>query len=445
MRYLLAAAALLFLLSTEACAQLSFERPPINYSATPSSDNVAQLIEKLESGQAELPPDNSHGYLKPLLDYLEIPVSSQVLVFSKTSLQRHRITRTSPRAVYFNDEVYVGWVQQGDVLEISATDKNLGAVFYTLSQKQSGPHPEFIRHNDRCMICHASSHTLRVPGHMMRSISVERGGRPVFASRAYRTDHTSPFEERWGGWYVTGTHGSMRHMGNEYVATGSDRIDVDAGANITDLDGRFDTTPYLSPHSDIVALMLLGHQAAMHNEITRANHDARRIIHESTDLSDKQAEADQVAPVSRDLQPVADRLVECLLLSEEAALSDRVSGTSTFSRDFQTRGPFDSSGRSLRQLDLNRRLFRYPCSFLIYTEAFDALPDQLLEVVYEKLRAVLSGNDDSDAFAHLSSDDRAAITEILSQTKPELAKFWGRKPASLSKSALRQSTTPESN
>ena len=182
--------------------------------------------------------------------------------------------------MYFNDDVYVGWVQNGDVVEISAADPQLGAVFYTLRQEQA-ERPKIVRDRGQCIVCHASSRTSGVPGHLVRSVYADKSGQPFFGSGTFTTDHRSPFKERWGGWYVTGTHGKQRHMGN-VISTDRDRpedLDMEAGANITDLSDHVNTSPYLSPHSDIVALMVLEHQSRMHNLITRANFEAKSAHH----------------------------------------------------------------------------------------------------------------------------------------------------------------------
>lgn len=419
---------ILVLLATgSACAQLDIESEPINYSNSEPSDKIANLVVKLRSGNVELPRDDEHGYLMSLLRELEVPVSSQSLVFSKTSFQRHRINRRTPRAVYFNDEVYVGWVQRGDQIELSVADSVLGAVFYTLDQKQEGSRPKIVRQVDRCITCHASTHTQRVPGHVMRSVYADRSGMPAFGSGTFRTDHTSPLNKRWGGWYVSGTHGSQRHMGNEAIASKlrSDELDVESGANVMDLSRRFKTDPYLTPHSDIIALMVLAHQVAVHNAITAANYAARRTIHDAKVMNKalERSATFESDSTKRRFASAAETLVEWLLMSDEAELTAPVVGTSGFAKQFEARGPFDRSGRSLRQFDMKRRMFRFPCSYLIYSEAFDALPERLLSDVYRQLLSVLRGNSKSGKFAHLSPEDRNAIREILTETK-SLPDYW---------------------
>jgi hypothetical protein len=403
-----------------AAAQLEFERDPINYSKTPATDSVAKFIKRMDDKQVELKWDDRHGYLTSFLQQLDIPQSSQTLVFSKTSFQRQHISPRTPRAVYFNDDVYVGWVRGGKVIEISAADPNLGAVFYRLEQSDQGTRPKLVRENDDCLSCHASTHTRRIPGHIMRSVYPEASGLPRFSAGTFRTSHTSRFRQRFGGWYVTGTHGNQRHMGNQTHTEGDGGLDLDLGANVTDISEKVAIQSYLTPHSDIVALMVLGHQVSVHNAITAANFNTRRALRDGVVMNkaldrDLNFESDSTR---RRIASAAESLVEALLFVDEIGLTSPVAGTSTFAEDFQRRGPHDKSGRSLREFDLKTRMFRYPCSFLIYSEAFDALPQRLLVDVYRSINNVLTGGGDAAKFAHLSPGDRDAIREILTETKP---------------------------
>lgn len=410
--------ALLATTASSARGQLEFEREPINYSKSEATDAVAKLIKRLKSDQTELVHDRSHGYLKSVLRELGIPHSSQTLVFSKTSFQRQHISPRTPRAVYFNDDVYVGWVPGGDVIEISAADPRLGAVFYRLDQTAMGSRPRIERETDDCLSCHASTHTRRVPGHIMRSVYPEASGLPRFSAGTFRTDHTSPFRERFGGWYVTGTHGDLRHMGNQTHTEDDNGLDLDLGANLTDISRKFRLNSYLTPHSDIVALMVLGHQVAVHNAITTAHFSARRTVRDAEVMNKalNRAASFESEATKRRFLSAAETLVDALLFVDETRLTSPIVGTSRFTDYFQQKGPRDSSGRSFRTFDLRTRLFKYPCSFLIYSEAFDALPPRLVRDVAERFDQVLSAEGGVEKFNHLSADDREAIREILSDT-----------------------------
>jgi hypothetical protein len=406
--------------STDAIGQGTFEGPTIDYLNAEVDDAVVQLMARIESGETKLVYEKEHGYLKSLLSELEIPIDSQTLVFSKTSLQLQRITPRRPRALYFNDDVYVGYCQNGDVVEIAATDAKQGATFYTLEQDVDEA-PSFIRDRGQCLTCHASSRTQNVPGYLVRSVFANKMGHPILGSGTYTTDHQSPFEERWGGWYVTGEHGKMQHMGNKLFNDKDHQHDLSAGLNLTSLDGLVSTAPYLSPHSDIVALMVLEHQTQVHNAMIAANYETREALHQCFEMNQfLEREPGFISDsANRRIDAVAENLVEHLLMCDEFVLQDKVQGTSGFAETFEQRGPRDSQGRSLRELELLSRLFRYRCSFLIHSPSFDGLPDEVRQRVVKRMLDILEGRDASPKFAHLATEEKQAILQILRETKPE--------------------------
>lgn len=421
------AAALIVLTSSEVFAQLDFEAAPINYETAAESNKIAELADRIESGEVTLEFEKEHGYLRSLLEYLNVPVSSQMLVFSKTSFQLRKISPRRPRAVYFNDDVYIGWVQRGDVIEISTADRELGGVFYTLSQDDSEP-PRFVRDRGQCLTCHASSRTAAVPGHLVRSVHVDRSGEPFYGRRTFNTDHRSPFDERWGGWYVSGTHGQLRHMGNIMLDKTADEeeLDREVGANVTDLNKLFNVSPYLASTSDIVALMVLEHQSQTQNHITRAAFETRSALHYDEIMNNAlERPADfQSDSAKRRIAAATEKLVDHLLFVDEFALESPVKGTSDFAAEFTARGPFDDQGRSLRELDLTHRLMKYPCSYLIYSEPFDNLPEPAKQAVYDRLYDILTGVESDERYANLTPSLRQDILGILRQTKHDLPDSW---------------------
>jgi hypothetical protein len=407
--------------------QLDFEKPPIDYGKAETHDRVAQLAAKLNAGEVQLHFDKTHGWLPDVLKHLDISTDSQVLVFSKTSLQLHKISPHTPRALYFNDDVYVGWCQNGDVVELAATDPEQGAVFYTIDQDPASP-PKVVRDQGQCLTCHASVRTQSVPGYLIRSVYPDYAGRPRTGTRTYTTDHRSPFEQRWGGWYVTGTHGSMRHLGN---ALASDRrdpelLDLEAGANLKQLDRLFDTENYLTPHSDLVALLVLEHQSQMHNLIARASFEARIATHYDRGINEALGRPIDTVSEStgRRIASAGEALVRYMLFADESPMSNAVEGTSPFASSFENSCTVvkDEHGRNLRQLDLKSRLLKYPCSWLIYTQAFDRLPPPAMEYIQGRLTEILFSKDSPKGFESLSNADRQAIAEILRETKPGLLK-----------------------
>jgi hypothetical protein len=426
-------AALLAGLPLAVQAQLSFsgsypllDGDVIRYLNTPPNDPAARLQRRLDRGEVSLRFREPHGYLLSVLEQLSIPLSSQMLVFSKTSFQQQLIGPATPRALYFNDSVYVGWVPGAEVLEVAAVDPKQGTMFYTLDQRPSA-RPKLVR-REECLQCHATPKTLGVPGLLVRSAYTAADGVPELHLEPFVTDHSSPLKERWGGWYVTGTHGAQRHMGNVWF-TDKDHpegIDMERGANITSLKGRFDVSAYATPHSDLVALMVLAHQTRLHNLLSRVNWETRLALREQAALN--RTPCDTVGSNSDAncvrIHNAVETLLRYMLFTDEARLEEPLEGISGFAREFAAAGPKDNAGRSLRDLDLKRRMFRYPCSFLIYSEAFDALPETALGYFYRRLWEVLKGTDQSEAFAALSSSDREAILSILRQTKTGLPSYW---------------------
>jgi hypothetical protein len=403
-----------------------YDHGTILYSKTAPTDPVARLQKQIDSGEVTLVSDPRRGYLPAILRALNVPVSSQSLVFSRTSLQFTQIAPARPRALYFNDEVYVGHVQGSSLLEFASVDPKLGAVFYTLDEDEKGK-PRFQREVYVCLICHDSSAiTGGVPGFMTLTVSPDKEGNASRSASTNAMSDQTPFKERWGGWYVTGTHGDQRHRGNTIYPPGTPnpaRMDWSKGANWTTLNGRIDESDYLTPHSDIVALIALTHQTRIHNLITRANYETRLAIEdeEAANGGTLQPGA-RYSPITVErIRRAVEPLVSGMFFVNEAPLTDTVKGTSGFAADFQKSGIRDRKGRSLKDLDLKSRFLRYPFSYLIYSNAFDALPAAAKNYFSERTGAILSGAAASD-YGHLSAEDRAAILEILQDTKPEIVR-----------------------
>ena len=391
------------------------DHPAIGY-ARPANDPVARLEKRLESGQAKLTYSaDGRGYLASLLQQLDIHVDSQILVFSRTSIQLPRISPRTPRAIYFNDEVAVGYVQGGDVLELTSLDPKQGVVLYTLDSERS-EHPELSRRDD-CLKCHQGPVTLGVPGLLVSSVHPNTEGPSSEGhGSAYETDQRVEIKDRWGGWYVSGTHGDQKHLGNNPMLLDPLHPGGPGGANtqnVTDLSGFFDTSRYPAPTSDIVALLTIEHQTRMTNLMVRVGWDTRIAQHDGT-----------LDKVKEQLDSEIEQMVEYMLYADETPLTAPVAGVSTFTKTFAERGPRDAKGRSLRDFDLRTRLFRYPVSYMIYSPAFDGMPELVRERVYRRMYEVLSGKDQSKALARPSSEDRQAALEIVRATKPNLPAYW---------------------
>jgi hypothetical protein len=344
-----------FLFAATLHAQPYLSTLPLDQYGKGEFDNP---VTRLKASIADLPA---------LLLALDINPDSQALVFSKTSFQAPKIGPRNPRAIYFNDEVAVGWVRGGEGIEVAALDRHQGVVFYTFREGQ------FTR-RDECLHCHVGAATAGVPGIFIGSVFPDAAGNPS-RDRAIITDHRTPFAERWGGWYVNAAHGHEADRSNAVA------VDPAEPRTLTPLALKFDPAGYLSPVSDIVALMTFEHQTQMTNLLTRLNWDARLGLNLDADL---------------------DATVRYMMFADEAPLKEPVEGTSTFTRTFPQRGPRDGRGRSLRDFDLRTRLFQYPLSYMIYSPAFNALPEAIRGRIYRRIR----------------ESAPAAVLEILRATKP---------------------------
>ncbi len=379
------------------------------YKSTPASGAIAALQQRLERGETRLPFESRHGYLLALLRELNVPSSSQLLVASKTSPNKDLISPQNPRALYYNDRVSVAYVPSAALIELAAADPKLGVVFYTLDQKEAAQ-PRLVR-DDRCLECHASSKTLDVPGWLVRSFLTKDDG-DVDVLSGILVTHRTPVSERWGGYYVTGKHGTQTHRGNLFGAQAIARHvkDPTCNANITDLKPLLDVGKYPESGSDLVALLVLEHQAHMQTLLTRMAYDANQAL--------------QTGNSPRSTYPAVEAALKYMLFLDEAKLSAPVCGSSDFTSWFEQQGPPAKQGRSLRQFDLQTRLFKFPCSFMIYSPAFDALPAGARKHFYQRLLKVLSGEDTSLEYKNLSAGDRRAVFEILTETKSDLPSSW---------------------
>jgi hypothetical protein len=406
---------------------LPFADAPINYRSADVDDPIARLEKRLERGEISLNYESQHGYLRSVLNALQVPVNSQTLVFAKTSFQFPQINPEHPRALYYNDDVYVGQVYHGKFLEFVSFDPRQGPIFYVIDERQSD-HPRFERSALDCVQCHVAKSTRGVPGVMLRSVFAKPDGNLAAGAKSFVTGQESPFNERWGGWYLTALKGGEPGFANATVSDleHPEQVDKAAAANLTSLGGKFDTSAYLTGSSDLVALLVLTHQTQMHNLITETSYRTRLAFY--AEQKKNRADGlplDTISEKGRSqFERPAEQLVQYLLFANEAPLEAPAEGNTSFARDFAARGPFDSRGRSLRQFDLRTRIFKYPCSYLIYSESFDALPQINKEYVYRRLFEVLSGKDQSPEFHNLSPESRRAILEILAETKPGLPEEW---------------------
>jgi hypothetical protein len=393
-------------------APYAAEYPAIGYATGEPAGRIGRFATAVGRGEVNLAFTAERGYLDAVLEALEIDDSSQVLVFSRTSLQTRFINAATPRAIYFNDDSYVAWARGSASFEIASFDPGLGPVFYSFANAAGIP-PVAERELVTCLRCH-DTYGLSgggVPRFLLGSGYIGADGELVSHEAWILTSQATPLRNRWGGWYVTGRHGEQVHLGNVVVGRVEDLQDLEAlrVGNVEDLNALIDTSAYLTPLSDIVALMVLEHQVEVQNEISRLRFETVGRLAEEGSEVDTARLAELVEP-----------LVRAMLMTDETALTGSIAGGSGFREHFESLGPFDASGRSLRELDLNTRLFRYPLSYLIYTEAFTALPGDVRNAVYGRLKAILAAPPADDAFAAITAADRQSIVAILSGTLPDV-------------------------
>jgi hypothetical protein len=389
---------------TERPLERALTHPAIDYATRLTTDPVVELNRRIDDGTVRLPFDEATGYLRPVLEALHVPVESQMLVMSKTGVQGLHTGPENPRAIYFNDTATVGYIRGAPLLEFAVDDPQQGVIFYTVDQKAQA-RPQFNRPSS-CLRCHVAYNTLHVPGMLVRSVFIAPDGLPLAQFGSYDADDRTPFAKRWGGWYVTGTHGSMRHLGNAIVAKGDtpETIVSDRTLNRASIDS-FDAHGYLSSQSDIAALLVFEHQSYMTNLITRIGWESRIAAAEQ-----------RLDPTAGPMKDAIVELVDYALFVDEQPLTAPVRGGSGFAHTFEALGPSDRAGRSLRQLDLDHRLFRYPCSYMIYSPAFRALPTLIRQAIYRRMAEILSGADRAPKYGRLAETDRRAIHDILQET-----------------------------
>ena len=406
--------------------KVNWEEAPIRYSETePKRNAIARLQLKLDQSSIRLEHSGEQGYLKSVLDHLKIPISSQVLVFSKTSLQDNKISPEKPRAIYFNDETHVGYVRDG-VIEVAAADADLGMAFYTLDP-DSVEHPKFVRQANRCLSCHGAARTSGVPGLLVRSVYPNPKGEPVVKAGSFLSNHRSPLTQRWGGWYVTGFHGEQQHIGNYRLSQDKKPkvFDNAAGMNLKSLEAYIDFKPYLSNHSDIVALMVLEHQIEAYNLLTQANFVSQHALWErdhSIAMGNDRPQAEHAA--GERIRKAVLPLAHYLLFSREAKLTEPVVGTSRFQLDFEALVT-DDAGRSARQFDLQTRMLKVRLSYLIYSQTFAEQPQVLRRALASELLAATEETYHEAKQVELNAEDRQAIRELLQKSPPAWFDFDG--------------------
>jgi hypothetical protein len=414
-----AVALLLVPLTLATVAFNDFDLAPHNYYDRPLNDPMTLALAERGGDFGEA---RDRALVAEMLEAFGISPDSQVMVFSKTSLQRRAVRPDNPRAIYFNEDVYLGWIPGGKI-EVASFDPEVGPVFF-FEDDRGGPDTisrAGFHKPDSCIQCHAGSATNYLPGPLARSVHPDAVGRSLQAVASFDlVSHRVPLQHRWGGWYVTGA-GSAAHMGNAIAKRTDDGIAFDNSASreTEDLAAFFDTSKFLRPGSDAVALLVFDHQVGVHQRLVESHYKVRFAAYEHDEEADWQNTLPEGAREVAD--QAADAIVRELLFCGEAPLPPAdapgaITGDPAFIKAFQTDKRTDGKGRSLKDFSLDRHLFQHRCSYMVYANAFTGLPPSLKRRVFARLVDVLSAPAAPDGFAHLGEAERAAILSILRST-----------------------------
>lgn len=409
-------------------AQPYFEEAPIRYSIRSANDPIAELQRSIQDKTYEFTATGSRETLETILELLDISPESQILVFSKTSLQNELISPETPRALYFNDSHYVGWAQGGDI-EVAASDRRLGLTFYqiTPTEKTELKHAPDIQRNATCLICHAESFSSTYPGLMAHSVFATEEGTQLVRDKSYDVDHRTPIEHRWGGWYVTGRIDGPRHRGNVYFTPSQEdaaditATDIDRGSYLEDLNSVIDTTPYLRSTSDVLALLVFEHQIRVKNQILNTYGETKHALRNDPRYMVGKELSQQTNEL---IESSVDDLLDAMLSYQEVSLeAHRIEGSSAYKRVFQANARRDDQGRSLKDFDLNTRVFAYRCSYLIYSDSFMDISESVRERFFEGLMTALSKESENSRYAYIPNAEKEAIYTILKQTHPDAVEW----------------------
>ena len=407
-----------------------FEDAPHNYFSAELKDPLSLLLARIEAGEVKLDELTGKPLVDRLLKELEIPVSSQTLVFTQTSLQRKMVNPGNPRAMYFNEDIYLGWMPGGRV-EVASVDPDVGMVFYFQRELGKSSGPLFSREK-RCLGCHAGSATNFLPGLLGRSVFPDQNGRSVKGISSFaRVSHSVDFRERWGGWYVTGQqHGSLKHMANAIATRGNRGVELDreAGGRVQfDLSSFFPSQAHLNGGSDLLAMLAHDHQISAHYYINEAQYKVRQALHDNQKdpNSGREALADLKSSSRLEAADGVRHLLHYLTFADEAPMSgEPVAGGDDYLKTFQANRRETANGRSLKDLDMTDRLLKYRVSWMIYSKAFDGMPLAARQEVYHQLHTILTAPTAPEGYEHLEPEEKKALYDILRETKPELAAVW---------------------
>jgi hypothetical protein len=389
---------------------MDFRAPPHNYNEHQPKDRFAGLLKQIEKGEFQPDTSSDQALLRSLLQGLKVPVSSQILLFSASSLQSEIINPRNPRALFFNEDTYVGYVP-GGVLEVAAADPEVGPIFYVFDRLQpGGPFPR-VQRGTKCFNCHGGTATKRLPGLIAESLLVSQAGSSLETYRRDEQGHQIPLENRFGGWHLTGKHHISGHKANVFgLARGGkiEKTEVVPGQT-------WDTAKHLLPTSDILPHLVHEHQIGFENRLVRGIYIVRQLKHDRKGMlgSAEQAEIDAW---SQDF-------ARYVLFADEAKFPrEGIEGDPAYVRDFLEGRITSKRGLSLKDFDLKTRLFKHRCSFMLYTDTWEHAPKEIKDRVYYRMAEAL--RDAQPSMPHLATEERRVIREILKETLRDLPAWW---------------------
>ncbi|MSR66912.1 MAG: hypothetical protein EXS24_06020 [Pedosphaera sp.] len=389
-----------------------FDQLPHDYWKRPLNDRFTKFKAALEAGTVKLDTSGEQAFLLSFLRALEIPPTSQMLVFSTTSLQLSLISPRNPRAIYFNENVYVGYVPGGKI-EVISVDPELGPIFYIFDiPRQEGLVPR-IERATRCMNCHAGEEMGWLPGILIKSVVPGTIGGSLEAFRQEITGHAVPLGLRFGGWHVTGTGTFTNHWGNligQSSPQGLIKYPIVPGR-------QFNFARYPVATSDFLAHLLHEHQAGFVNRAVDATYKTRSYLDTGKGM---------LSPVhAAELDKQARSFTRYLMFADEVSLpTGGVIGDAALKVDFQKGRRMARTGISLKDFDLRTRIFQNRCSYMIYCAAFQGLPPAMKGLVYKRLGEALSTINPDKEYAYLPASEKTAIRQILRETLSDLPKGW---------------------
>ena len=345
-----------------------FHESPHDYWNAKRKDPFTKIIPLLHNGQIKLDHSSELNFLKSLLKELNIPESSQLQLFSTTSLQLGLINPSNPRSLYFNESIYIGYIPGGKI-EVISIDPEHGAVFY-IFKVPSKKQPLTITPTKRCMNCHADRELSGIPGLIIKSVLPGVNGGSLDSYRTGQPGHDVPYKDRFGGWYITDLLDPADHSN----VLGFYKNGTIEKKNVLALQKK-STHLFPNSNSEVLTHLIFDHQAGFVNRAIKSNY-LLRLTQLPDNLDEHQL----------NFKKSISDLVKYSLFDKEPNLSLKINQNSHFKTDFLITPHKLKTGESLRELDLKTRLFKYRCSFMLFSDFFKNNPPEIKKVVYKEIK-----------------------------------------------------------